>query len=305
MRRFNPFVHKDGRPAGPGIHKTTAVVDSSWITSTGRTGARALAAARLGHVRVATWNVNSLKARLPRVESWLDQTQPDVLLMQETKLADAAAPVIPFRLRGYELVHHGEGRWNGVAIASRVGADDISFGFEGSGPDAEGARFLAATCGGIRVVTVYAPNGRAPGTPFYFAKLDWFERLRTWLSQNAAPSDDLVVGGDLNVAPTDLDVWDPAVFVDSTHTSAPERAAFSALLDWGLVDAYRLHHPEPGRFTWWDYRAGHFHKGFGMRIDHLLMSKSLAARCTAAEIDRAARKGAAPSDHAPLYADLS
>jgi exodeoxyribonuclease III len=256
-------------------------------------------------VRIATWNVNSLKMRLDKVLGWVETAKPDILLMQETKLSDEAAPVLPFRLAGYELAHHGEGRWNGVAIASRVGIADISFGFEGHGPDAEGARFLSAVCGGTRVVTIYAPNGRALDTPFYTAKLDWLTRLPAWLDANASPEEDLVLGGDFNIAPTDLDVYDPLVYIGTTHTSPAERQAFQRLLDWGLVDAYRMHHPEPGRFTWWDYRAGHFHKGFGMRIDHLLLSRSLAARSVAAEIDRNARKGPAPSDHAPLYVDVS
>ena len=255
-------------------------------------------------MRIATWNVNSLKVRLPRVEEWLALRRPDILLMQETKLADEAAPLLPLRMAGYDLAHHGEGRWNGVAIASRVGIDAVSLGFDGAGPDADGARFIAATCGGVRIISVYGPNGRALGTPFYAAKLEWYERLAAWLSQNAAPSDDLVLGGDLNVAPEDADVYDPQVYIDSTHTSGPERAAFRELIDWGLVDVYRRHHPEPGRFTWWDYRAGNFHKGLGMRIDHLLVTHSLARRSMAAEIDRDARKGKLPSDHAPLWLDL-
>ena len=264
-------------------------------------------------MRIATWNVNSLKARLERVEGWLAGAAPDVLLMQETKLADDAAPTMAFRMAGYELVHHGEGRWNGVAIASRVGAVDVvtNFGLgpvrSGAGEDDEPvheARMVAATCGGVRVVSVYAPNGRALDTPFYAAKLAWYERLLEWLRSSADPDEPLAVGGDFNVAPADIDVYDPAAFVGSTHTSGPERAAFQALLDWGLVDVYRRHHPEAGRFTWWDYRAGNFHKGLGMRIDHLLVSAPLARRSVAAEIDRDARKGVLPSDHAPMYVDV-
>ncbi|MBA2255371.1 MAG: exodeoxyribonuclease III [Chloroflexi bacterium] len=255
-------------------------------------------------MRIASWNVNSLKVRQERVEGWIADAQPDVLAMQETKLADGAAPLMAFQMAGYELAHHGEGRWNGVAIASRVGLRDVSHGFEGTGPDAEGARFLAATCGDVRVVSVYAPNGRALRTETYEAKLDWYARLLAWLQVNADPRDDLVLTGDLNVAPADIDVYDPTLYVDSTHTSAPERAAFRALLDWGLVDIYRVHHPEPGRYTWWDYRAGNFHKGLGMRIDHLLVTASLAARAVDAQIDRSARKGSLPSDHAPLFVDL-
>jgi exodeoxyribonuclease III len=268
-------------------------------------------------VRIATWNVNSLRARLAKVEGWLASARPDVLLLQETKLADDAAPAMAFGMAGYELAHHGEGRWNGVAIASRVGLADPEPNF-GAGPlrrpasdelhddepSAE-ARMLAATCGGVRFVSLYAPNGRALDTPFYEAKLAWYGQLLAWLRREADPSAPLVLGGDLNVAPADADVYDPAQYVGTTHTSVPERAAFGALLEWGLVDAYRLKHPEPGRFTWWDYRAGNFHKGLGMRIDHLLITRPLAARLTAAEIDRDARKGPTPSDHAPLWIDLS
>ena len=279
-------------------------------------------------MRIATWNVNSLKARLPRVEEWLAQRAPDVLLMQETKLADEAAPEMPFRMAGYELAHHGEGRWNGVAIASRVGISDVVTNFgdgpvrrspapESAAPIAEAleaeaslapgdeARMVSAVCGGVRVVSIYAPNGRALETPFYRAKLAWFDRLARWLGQTCDPKEPLVIGGDFNVAPEDADVYDPAFFAGSTHVSPAERAAVAALRDWGLVDAYRLHHPEPGKFSWWDYRAGNFHKGLGMRIDHLYVTRSVADRCTAAEIDRDARKGHLPSDHAPVYIDLA
>jgi exodeoxyribonuclease-3 len=256
-------------------------------------------------VRVATWNVNSLKARLPRVLGWLESARPDVLLVQETKLHDGAAPVLDFRAAGYELAHHGEGRWNGVAIVSRVGLEDIRAGFGIPGSERDEARFLAARCGPLQVASVYAPNGRALESEFYAAKLQWFDRLLEWLRAEASPDELLVIGGDLNVAPEDRDVWDPAAFVGATHVSGPERAAFARLLEWGLVDAYRLHHPESGRFTWWDYRAGAFHKGMGMRIDHLLVTQPIAEQCTAAEIDRNARKGPQPSDHAPVWIDLA
>ena len=276
-------------------------------------------------MRIATWNVNSLKARLPRVEEWLAQRTPDVLLMQETKLADEAAPDMPFRMAGYDLAHHGEGRWNGVAIASRVGVGGVVTNFgdgpvrrspgpdagaeaveaEASGSSADEARMISAVCGGVRVVSIYAPNGRALDTPFYLAKLAWFDRLARWLRETQDPAEPIVIGGDFNVAPEDADVYDPAFFAGSTHVSPPERAALAALRDWGLVDVYRLHHPEPGKFSWWDYRAGNFHKGLGMRIDHLYVTRSVADRCTAAEIDRDARKGQLPSDHAPVYIDLA
>jgi exodeoxyribonuclease-3 len=267
-------------------------------------------------VRIATWNVNSLRARLEKVMWWLERARPDVLLMQETKLADADAPTAEFRRAGYELVHHGEGRWNGVAIASRVGVADVVANFgeplrPAATPDVADdeplaeARMLSAVCGGIRVVSLYAPNGREVGSRFYRAKLAWFERLARWLDETCDPGAPLVLGGDFNVAPEDRDVWDPAACHGGTHVSEPERRAFARLCAWGLVDAYRLHHPEPDRYTWWDYRAGNFHRNFGMRIDHLLVSAPLAPRAVWAEIDREARKGKPPpSDHAPLVVDL-
>ena len=276
-------------------------------------------------MRIATWNVNSLKARMERVEGWLAEKAPDVLMMQETKLSDEAAPTMPFSMAGYDLVHHGEGRWNGVAIASRVGVASIVTNF-GDGPvrrspgadaiaealeaeaseaSADEARMVSAVCGGIRCVSIYAPNGRALDTPFYRAKLAWFDRLVRWLREECDPSQPIVIGGDYNIAPQDADVYDMAFFAGSTHVSEPERAAMATMREWGLVDAYRLHHPEPGKYSWWDYRAGNFHKGFGMRIDHMYVTQSVAARCTAAEIDRDARKGTLPSDHAPLYIDLT
>ncbi len=267
-------------------------------------------------MRIATWNVNSLKARLEKVRWWLERARPDVCLIQETKLADAEAPAEAFAAAGYALAHHGEGTWNGVAIASRCGIEDVVTNFGaplapartpdvGDDEPLAEARMIAAVCGGVRVVSVYAPNGRVVGSPFYQAKLAWFDRLAGWLAEAADPRAPLVLGGDLNVAPEDVDVWDPAACHGGTHVSDPERWAFARLCAWGLVDAYRLHHPEPARYTWWDYRAGNFHKNFGMRIDHLLVSSPVGKRVVAAEIDREARKGKPiPSDHAPLMIDL-
>ena len=267
-------------------------------------------------MRIATWNVNSLKARLEKVTWWLDRARPDVLLMQETKLADGEAPTALFREKGYALAHHGEGRWNGVAIASRCGVSDVVTNFgeplrpartpdTGDDEPMAEARMISAVCGDVRVVCVYAPNGRVVGSEFYEAKLAWYERLSRWLSDAADPKAPLVLGGDMNVAPTDDDVWDARACHGGTHVSGPERQAFASLLRWGLTDAYRLHHNEPGRYTWWDYRAGNFHKNFGMRIDHLLVSAPLQKRTVAAEIDREARKGKpVPSDHAPLMIDI-
>ena len=267
-------------------------------------------------MRIATWNVNSLKARFEKVMWWLERAKPDVLLMQETKLADADAPVTTFKDAGYDLVHHGEGRWNGVAIASRCGIGGVITNFEEplrpaqtseSGDDeplAE-ARMLAAECGGMRMICVYAPNGRLVGSPFYEAKLAWFDRLTRWINKTVTPDALAVIGGDFNVAPEDIDVWDPRACHGGTHVSERERQAFARLSSAGFLDAYRLHHPEPGRYTWWDYRAGNFHKNVGMRIDHLLVTTSLTHRVVWAEIDREARKGKpVPSDHAPLVIDL-
>jgi exodeoxyribonuclease III len=267
-------------------------------------------------LRIATWNVNSLKARLDKVVWWLQRARPDVLLMQETKLSDADVPSLAFRTAGYDVAHHGEGRWNGVAIASRCGIEGVVANFgapllpartEDQGDDeplAE-ARMVSAVCGGVRVVSLYAPNGRVVGSPFYDAKLLWYERLARWLAEAADPGHPLVLGGDFNVAPTDDDVWDARACHGGTHVSKPEREAFARLLGWGLADAYRLKHTEPGRYTWWDYRAGNFHKNFGMRIDHLLVSAPVEERVVWAEIDREARKGKPiPSDHAPLVIDI-
>ena len=274
-------------------------------------------------MRIATWNVNSLKARTEAVEKWVARAEPDVLLMQETKLADADAPEMPFRMLGYELVHHGEGRWNGVAIASRVGVTDVITNF-GDGPVRDStagaavqvgeddfdpfdeARMVSAVCGGIRFVSLYAPNGRIVGSPFFEGKLRWFERVRRWLDEFASPEEPLVLGGDLNATPTDADVWSAARAHGGTHVSPPERAALAALRDWGLVDAYRAAAGDAaGRFSWWDYRAGNFHRNEGMRIDLLYVTRPVAKRIVWAEIDREARKGPPiPSDHAPVVVDL-
>lgn len=267
-------------------------------------------------MRIATWNVNSLKARLEKVAWWLDRTRPDVLLIQETKLADADAPIERFAEAGYHLVHHGEGQWNGVAIASRTPVSDIVTNFgqplaspttpnQGDDEPLAEARMIGARWEGIRVVSVYAPNGRTVGSPFYAAKLVWYDRLAQWLERSADPNEPLLVGGDFNIAPEDRDVWDPAACHGGTHVSPPERDAFARLLRWGLADGYRLRHPESERYSWWDYRAGMFHKNYGMRIDHLLVTEPVAKRVVGAEIDREARKGKPiPSDHAPVVIDL-
>ena len=267
-------------------------------------------------MRIATWNVNSLRARLEKVLWWLERARPDVLLLQETKLADDDAPHEPFGRAGYALAHHGEGRWNGVAVASRVGLADVVTNFgeprraavtseTGDDEPLAEARMVSAVCGDVRVVSVYAPNGRMVDSPFFAAKLAWYERLARWLADTRDPAEPLGLGGDWNVAPADADVWDPGACHGGTHVSEPERRAFRTLCDWGLLDAYRLLHGEPERYTWWDYRAGNFHKNYGMRIDHLLVTRPVADRIVWAEIDREARKGKpVPSDHAPLAVDV-
>jgi len=254
-------------------------------------------------VRIATWNVNSLKARLARVEEWIDYARPDVLCMQETKLADTAFPSMAFSALGYESASHGEGRWNGVAILSRVGLEKVERGLGGPADD-QGARLVAATCGGVRVVSVYIPNGREVASVHYEAKLAWLGELRAYLERTAKPTDDVAVCGDFNVAPDDRDVYDPAAFVGETHVTEAERQGVRALEEWGLVDSFRLCHAEDQLFTWWDYRAGNFHKHMGLRIDLVMLSRSLAERVRYALVDRNARKGKQPSDHAPVFVDI-
>ena len=259
-----------------------------------------------GVVRVATWNVNSVIARLPRLLDWLASAQPDVLCLQETKVADGAFPSAEVGGLGYEAATHGgTGRWNGVALLSRVGLRDVIRGFadEPSVTDNE-ARAVAATCGGVRVWSVYVPNGRTLDSPHYAHKLRWLAALRTALGEElTVRAGGVAVCGDFNIAPTDDDVWDPAEFADSTHVSGPEREALAALLELGFTDVPpRALKGRP--FTFWDYRGGNFHRGLGLRIDLTLLSPGLAAKVTDAHIDRDARKGTLPSDHAPLIVDL-
>jgi len=257
-------------------------------------------------MRIATWNVNSLKARMPRVEEWLGYAKPDVICMQETKLTDAAFPTMAFSALGYESAHHGQGQWNGVAILSKVGLDDVVAGFSDESEDeTTESRLISATCGGVRVSSVYVPNGRSVGSEHYEAKLAWLERLNSHLLASCDPKGDVVVCGDFNIAPEDRDVWDIKKVHGATHVSEPERKALQVLLDWGLVDAFRERYQEDKLFSWWDYRAGDFHQHRGMRIDLVLATRSLANRVEYALIDRFARKGKLPSDHAPLLVDFA
>jgi exodeoxyribonuclease III len=257
-------------------------------------------------VRVATWNVNSVKQRTARLLPWLDEREPDVVCLQETKLTDEAFEELlgeELRGRGYEFAAHGEGAWNGVAILSRAGLEDVVPGLPGGpGFPEQEARAVSASCDGIRVHSIYVPNGREPDSDHYKYKLEWLAALR---DDVAAGPEDVLVCGDLNIAPADADVFDPQAFAGHTHVTAPERAALADLeKKGGLHDAVRDRWPDERVFTFWDYRAGMFHKDLGMRIDLILAGAPVAARVEAAWVDRKARKGKGPSDHAPLFVDL-
>jgi exodeoxyribonuclease-3 len=256
-------------------------------------------------VRVATWNVNSVKQRLPRLLPWLDERSPDVVCLQETKLADDALRELlgdELARRGYELAAHGEPSWNGVAILSRVGLEDVVPGLaDGPGFPHPEARALAATCAGLRVYSVYVPNGREPGSEHYEYKLAWLAALREAV---AVDPDATLVCGDVNIAPTDADVFDPEAYAGETHVTAPERAALAELQAVGLRDLVRDRWPDERIFSYWDYRAGMFHRDLGMRIDLILAGAPIAERVRAAWVDRQARKGKGPSDHAPVLVDL-
>jgi exodeoxyribonuclease-3 len=256
-------------------------------------------------VRIATWNVNSVKQRVPRLLPWLEQRQPDVVCLQETKLADEAFDELlgeQLTGRGYAVARHGEAQWNGVAILSRVGLEDVVAGVADAPgfPDPE-ARAVSATCGGIRVHSVYVPNGRVPGSEHYDYKLAWLAALGQVVGSGPQ---DAIVCGDMNIAPTDADVFDPDAYVGQTHVTRPERAALAELQARGLRDVVRDRWPSERVFTYWDYRAGMFHQDLGMRIDLVLATDSVASRVRAAWVDRQARKGSRPSDHAPVIVDL-
>jgi exodeoxyribonuclease-3 len=267
-----------------------------------------------GTLRLATWNVNSIRSRLGRVLDWLARAEVDVLAMQETKCFDDQFPTLPFFELGYEVAHVGFNQWNGVAIASRVGLRDIEIGFDGqptwsNSPQVQAAaeaRALAATCGGVRVWSLYVPNGRALDDPHYTYKLDWLAALRDtaegWLHED--PSAQIALAGDWNIAPTDDDVWSVEFYRGCTHVSEPERKAFNAIVDAQFTDVVRPFTPGPGVYTYWDYTQLSFPKDRGMRIDFILASPALAARVTGAQVVREERKGKAPSDHAPVLVDV-
>jgi exodeoxyribonuclease-3 len=256
-------------------------------------------------VRVATWNVNSVKQRMPRLLPWLDQRRPDIVCLQETKLTDDAfADLLNDELtaRSYEVAVHGEAAWNGVAILSRVGLDDVVAGLPGAPgfPHPE-ARAVSATCAGVRVVSVYVPNGRAPDSDHYRYKLEWLAALRETVAESPQST---IVCGDVNIAPADADVFDPEAYAGHTHVTPRERAALADLQALGLHDVVRDRWPRERVFTYWDYRAGMFHQDLGMRIDLVLAGDAIAGRVRAAWVDRHARKGTGPSDHAPVIVDL-
>jgi exodeoxyribonuclease III len=256
-------------------------------------------------VRIATWNVNSVKQRLPRLLPWLDERQPDVVCLQETKLADDDFKELfgdELEKRGYEVAAHGEAAWNGVAILSKAGIDGVVNGIPGGpGFPHQEARAVSATCGGIRITSVYVPNGREPDSEHYKYKLAWLAALKEMVAEGP---DDAIVCGDMNIAPTDEDVFDPDAYIGQTHVTQPERDALADLQSLGLHDVVRDRWPNERVFSYWDYRAGMFHQDLGMRIDLVLASSPVSERVRAAWVDRQARKGKGPSDHAPVIVDL-
>jgi len=259
-------------------------------------------------MRIATWNVNSVLARLPRLTGWLEETAPDVVCLQETKVGADAFPSGEVTELGYEIAAHGEGRWNGVAILSKAGLAGVERGLPGDpgfpGPDTLEARTISATCGPVRVRSVYVPNGRTPEDPHYQYKLRWLAALRDAVAADAAGPTPFALMGDFNVAPADDDVWDIAAFQGSTHVTPAERAALAELRAAGLSDVVPRIEKGPHPFTYWDYRAGSFHKGMGMRIDLVYANEPFAGKVADAWVDREARKGKGPSDHAPVVVDL-
>lgn len=249
-------------------------------------------------MRLVTWNVNSLGVRMPRVLELLELHAPDVVLLQETKTNPDAFPEAELRAAGYHAAHHSAGRWAGVALLAREPLTDVRAGLAGE-PAADEARWIEATASGLRLASVYVPNGRAIDNPEYPKKLAFLDAIR----ERIGTLD--VLAGDFNVCPADLDVYDPSAFAGSTHVQPEERARFAALLDDGHVDAFRHLHPDAVGYTWWDYRQGHFHRKMGLRIDAFIAGPSIAPRIESCGIDRNFRKGPKPSDHAPLLLDLA
>jgi exodeoxyribonuclease-3 len=254
-------------------------------------------------MKIATWNVNSIRARMERLRAWLTAQAPDVICLQETKVEDKAFPSEELESLGYRVAAHGQKTYNGVAVLARQPLEDIVRGFGDEVEDAQ-ARFLVARVGGFRVGSLYVPNGQAVGTDKFAYKLAWLARLRAWLAAQAEASQPLVLCGDINIAPEDRDVYDPEAWRDQVMCHPQERAALTEVRRWGLVDVFRQLHPEPGLYTWWDYRQLGFPKNHGLRIDHILCTEAMAARCRSVVIDREARKGQTPSDHAPVVAEF-
>jgi exodeoxyribonuclease-3 len=255
-------------------------------------------------MEIATWNVNSIRIRLPRLLAWLERRRPDIVCLQETKVIDEDFPRLEIESLGYRCLVNGQRTYNGVAILTRFEPSDLIFSLPGDEPDID-RRILVATIEGIRVASVYAPNGGWVGSDKYAYKLAWYRRLREFLDASFNPQSDVVLCGDFNVAPEDRDVWDPVMWKGRVLFSEPEKEALRSLMAWGLKDALRLHHSEGGLYTWWDYRAGALHRGWGLRIDHILITESLGKRCVNVEIERDERKGPKPSDHAPVVAILT
>lgn len=255
-------------------------------------------------MQVATWNVNSIRARLDRVLDWLDRRRPDVLCMQETKVADDAFPREPFEERGYRLAVHGQRTYNGVAICARSDLEDVAPGLA-DGEEDDASRLLAATVGDLRVLSVYVPNGQSPESPRFAYKLAWLRRLRRLLERTASPSDPLLVLGDFNVAPDERDVHDPEAWRGKVHFHPLEHEALAEVMAWGLVDLFRRQEPGGGFYTWWDYRALSFPRNAGLRIDLALGTEAAARRVTRVAIDRDERKGQKPSDHVPVVVTLA
>jgi exodeoxyribonuclease-3 len=254
-------------------------------------------------MKIATWNVNSIRARMDRLLAWLRERSPDVVCLQETKVEDHAFPTLELEAEGYHVATFGQRTYNGVALLARQPLLDVVRGF-GDGAADQQARFLVARVGDVRVGSVYVPNGQAVGTEKFHYKLDWLGRWRTWLAQHADPSAPLVLCGDMNVAPDDCDVYDPVLWRDRILCHPDERAALAEVRGWGLTDLYRIRHPEGTHFTWWDYRQLAFPKNRGLRIDHILGTAPMATRCREVTVDRDARKGQQPSDHAPVIAEF-
>jgi len=254
-------------------------------------------------MKLAAWNVNSLKVRLDQVLDWLATHRPDALCLQETKLEDANFPLDAFREAGWSVAYSGQKTYNGVAIVSPHAIHDVQSGIPGLAD--EQRRLIAGTVDGVRVVCAYMPNGQVVGSDKYAYKMAWLQALRDWLAGEVAAHDHLAVLGDYNIAPEDRDVHDPALWAGQVLCSEPEREAFRRLLALGLADSFRLFDQAPATFSWWDYRQGGFRRNLGLRIDHVLLSPALAARCTAAGIDVAPRRHERPSDHAPVWAEIA